>query len=639
MKSLYVDNRTSQILQCFHKTPVITVSTLAARFQVSERTIRNDIKQLNQELGGIASIEGKKGQYGLHIFSSEAFSEFFAKLSETDAFLNSPRNRMDYAFGRLLRSEEPILTDELAYEMNVGRSTLNGDLKKLRDEVSEYSLAIIGKTSKGMILQGDELNIRKYILEKNYQQIYKDYPLDAEILEVITTTFRKYSIERSVQQRFEEFITLMLDRFLTGHYIGKLKPEYYRLGARDEFEIVNNLANCIENLLAIEIPLEEKIFIFLPILGMRTPADITKLGPIKLDDNIPVLMRNILSSIHQEMNISLVSNEFTQEFLYHLMFMCNRSKYGIKLSNPLLDDLKQKYPLAFKMAGIAARIVQRDYGLQISEAEKGYLAAYFGVFLTESSISNKQFRVALLCGTSRVTARLVAMQLKKILDSSTVLDLFTDEAVTPDILQKYDVVITTVPLSINCNRPVIRIDEVFDEQEIRHKIEKAKYWDKIDLPVLDNNWFVMAGFLDKNRFFLLNSQQTYHQAVDYMTDRLTAGGYLDEGFKDRIHIREEKGTMIFGHSIAIPHSVQFVSDKLVLAVGISKQPICCNDHRVQVIFLLGIPQNLEADDNILIRVYDEIISLARNEEMLQKIASANSFQELLGALYKRAGND
>ena len=61
LKSLYVDNRTSQILQCFHKTPVITVSTLAARFQVSERTIRNDIKQLNQELGGIASIEGKKG--------------------------------------------------------------------------------------------------------------------------------------------------------------------------------------------------------------------------------------------------------------------------------------------------------------------------------------------------------------------------------------------------------------------------------------------------------------------------------------------------------------------------------------------------------------------------------------------------
>lgn len=275
---MYGDNRTSQILQCFRKTPVITVSTLAAKFQVSERTIRNDIKQLNQELGGIASIEGQKGQYGLHIFSAEEFQKVYAKLSETDAFLNSPRNRMDYAFGRLIRSEEPILTDELAYEMNVGRTTLIGDLKKLREEVSEYGLSIVGKTSKGLVLHGEEINIRKYILEKNYQQIYKDYPLDKEIVDAITKTFRDYSIERSVQQRFEEFITLMLDRFLTGHYIGKLNPEHYRLGARDEFEIVNILVDSIGDLLDVEFPLEEKIFVFLPILGMRTPADITKMG-------------------------------------------------------------------------------------------------------------------------------------------------------------------------------------------------------------------------------------------------------------------------------------------------------------------------------------------------------------------------
>lgn len=154
--------------------------------------------------------------------------------------------------------------------------------------------------------------------------------MDREIVEVITTTFQNYSIERSVQQRFEQFVTLMLDRFLTGHYIGKMNPEHYRLGARDEFEIVNILVDNIGNLLDVEIPLEEKIFVFLPILGMRTPADITKLGPIKLDSNIPVLMESIIASIRQEMNINLVSNEFTQEFLYHLMFMCNRLKYGIK---------------------------------------------------------------------------------------------------------------------------------------------------------------------------------------------------------------------------------------------------------------------------------------------------------------------
>ena len=51
-----------------------------------------------------------------------------------------------------MRADEPLLTDELAYEMNVGRSTLISDLKKLREEIAPYHLSIVGKTSKGMFL-------------------------------------------------------------------------------------------------------------------------------------------------------------------------------------------------------------------------------------------------------------------------------------------------------------------------------------------------------------------------------------------------------------------------------------------------------------------------------------------------------
>ena len=39
------------------------------------------------------------------------------------------------------------------------------------------------------------------------------------------------------------------------------------------------------------------------------------------------------------------------------------------------------------------------------------------------------------------------------------------------------------------------IEEVFNEQALRQKIEKAKYWDRVDMPVLDDNWFVMGGLL------------------------------------------------------------------------------------------------------------------------------------------------
>lgn len=62
MKSTFGDNRIANILQAFCKTPSISVSLLAAKLEVSERTIRNDIKQLNQELAGCAVIEGAQGK-------------------------------------------------------------------------------------------------------------------------------------------------------------------------------------------------------------------------------------------------------------------------------------------------------------------------------------------------------------------------------------------------------------------------------------------------------------------------------------------------------------------------------------------------------------------------------------------------
>ena len=178
MNRLFSDNRIGNLLQILRKTPEITVSALSARLGVSERTIRNDIRQINEELKDCAVIDGVQGKYSLRIFQMERFREQLSTMMQADDFLNSSRYRMEYVFGRLMRSEEPLLTDELAYEMNVGRTTLMSDLKKLREEIEPYQLKIIGKTSKGLMLHGTETEIRRYVLDCVYTSIYRDYPLD-----------------------------------------------------------------------------------------------------------------------------------------------------------------------------------------------------------------------------------------------------------------------------------------------------------------------------------------------------------------------------------------------------------------------------------------------------------------------------
>ena len=197
---------------------------------------------------------------------------------------------------------------------------------------------------------------------------------------------------------------------------------------------------------------------------------------------------------------------------------------------------------------------------------------------------------------------------------------------------------TTVELSCKCDRPIIQIQEIFDEKELRHKIEKAKYWDQIDIPVLDNNWFIMTGVLDENRFFVCGEEETYESALEQMVENLEIQGYVDEDFMERLREREEKGTMVFDREIAIPHAIQYAGAKLVLSVGVFPQNTGQGQQEIKVIFLIGLPADSDMEDDLLLRVYDEIINVAQDKKLLHKISKADSFSTLIQALYRQAGD-
>ena len=621
MNKRFTDNRAAGILQILGHKSGVTVASMAQKLSVSERTIRNDIRQLNEDLGGSAAVEGNQGRYSLRIFDSEQYKRAFEKICNIDGLFGTPRGRQTYVFGELMRADAPLLTDELAYEMNVGRTTLISDLKKLREEIEPYGLSVVGKTSKGMILHGKELDIRTYVLENCFDALYSDYPLDHEIQELIREALKQKTFEKQVGERFERYLLLMMDRFLTGHFIGKLTDAYYNLTANGEFFQLNKLIDRIGGILHVDFPVEEKIFAFLPIAGMRTPADLGSVQEMGLDETIGPLSEKIMARIKADLDISIDPRDFAEEFSYHLMFMLNRLRFKIHQPNAILEELKAKFPLAYEMSGIAAKVIEQEEGLKVNQDERGHLASYFGVFLEENNIGQRRpFRIAVICGTGRVTARLISVQVKKIVDSQVQIKTMSDSAVTPEILESYDVILSTVELPFKSPKPVIRIREIFDEK---------------DIPVLDDNQYIMSSLLDENKVFFFEKGRSYEDALDEMIEILTDEGYIDEGFGERLYEREEKGTMVYDNGVAIPHGIQKANDRMLLAMGIFEEPAQFKGHEVSIIFFMALPEQSDADDMLMIRVYDELLEIARNTDMLDAIAQAQNYQELLRVLYKK----
>jgi lichenan operon transcriptional antiterminator len=630
MSDFTMDDRLIKIIKLIRKKPYCSLEYLAETLGVSTRTIRNYMKQLNSDLDGIASLENEKGKgYCLHIKNEPLFNDFIEKIRSEKNRFDSPQKRVAFIIDRLINHEGHNTLDEMAFNMNISRTTLVNELKKAAVVLETYNLSIRGKPNSGMYLSGNELDLRFFILDNVYDHLYSGYPLDEDIKAEITKIAHQHDLETTTQTRLMHSVIVMLDRLLKNHPLKKVHEKFHKLLATKEYQFAQDIAKAIETKLPIAIPEPEILFITIPIAGRRTPMNNRTLAEIAVTEEIRHLLDLIIEQVGFDKEILQENEEFFRDLQYHITFMINRLMFNVKIHNPLLDDVKEKYPVAFKMAEIAGKVIEKEYNLIISEDELGYLAFYFGVFIAQTEAKSKTLRhVAVICGTGRGTAKLVAMQLKRVLNPHTTIDLYSELEATKALLEGYDMVFSTVKLGFDLDVPLIMVNEIFDEYSVSRQIEKVTFLKKFKLEDSGNHFSIIKLLSNEEKFFILNPQKSYRENVDEMVDKLVRKGYFDTDFKNRLLEREEKGSMAFDRYIALPHTVNYSSNKVQLAIGVSGQPVQADGKEIKLIFLLGIPKQTDNDAGLLVKIYDEIIKIAADQTLIARLAQAASFTEL-----------
>ena len=264
---------------------------------------------------------------------------------------------------------------------------------------------------------------------------------------------------------------------------------------------------------------------------------------------------------------------------------------------------------------------------KMTEDEMGFLAAYFGVFLVEQEPEKKRCRIAIVCGSGKIIGRLIENQLKKVFDIEPEFEFFYAEF---DEQKKdtFDYIVTTMELDIDTQTPVIFMDEVFDREYIQRKFENIRYLSEAGRSIRKGIDSLFMNLLDETRFFVLDEDSSYDENIDRMVRSLTNQGDLDAGFAQRVREREKYSTMVLDQNIAFPHTKNMLP-KLTLALGVF--PNMLKDEKygsIRLVILLGIPESME-DDTVLIRLYDDILSIGKNPDVLPKIQSMESYREFL----------
>lgn len=630
MSCFYEENRLARILNIMEQKQSVTVDYLSEKMDVSPKTIKNDIKEINNSLEGHAIVENKRNSYVFYIFDTDGYEQVKNKVYAHDDFMNSPNSRIVFIMQKLMNTDCPYLTDELAYDMNIGRSTVNGDLKRLRKILEEYEIEILGKTNTGISLNGDELEIRFFILENMYDGIYKDYPLDSDLIDAIKQIALEYELDSVAVEYFIKFFTVMIDRFLNGNPLSKLDKKYEELKESIAYIFAREIANNISKVLMTDLPEEEILFISIPIAGMRTPTNIKTIEKLQVKKTTEDLILKIKDKIKQEMNINIQSEQIMHEFMYHIQFMINRMKYGFKIRGIDCEEIKSSNSVAYTVAEVAASVIQNEENIEISNEEIALMSVYFGILIDKSNLEkNKIYNIAIICGTGRISARVVESNLKKIIKNETMMDLYSDSNIDSEILDKYDLVVSTVKLDIDTKSEIIYIKDALDRSELKRKIDLLKYSDKKEISFIKGMDSIMLGILDENRFFVLDKNYSYSENVNMMIDILENEGHLDAGFKERIRKREEKSSMIFEDTVAFPHTINYASKNIELALGVVPENMSDEKGKdIKLVFLLGLPED-DGDDTVLVKIYDEIIKIASDKELVEEISKIENYKDLL----------
>nr|WP_279234011.1 PRD domain-containing protein [Pantoea sp. MQR6] len=606
------------------KNETLPQDELARRFAVSTRTVRTDITALNAllEQHGAQFVLNRGAGYQLKVDDAQRFQHL---QQQTRSPLRVPRtspDRIRYLLTRFLTAAYSLKLEDLAEEWFVSRATLQNDMAEVREWLGRYHLTIESKPHYGMKLFGSEVAIRTCLTDLLWQidQEQPDSPLVtiealnrgilASLQPMLQRCFACHNIRLSDEgERYLRlYCAVAVRRISEGYPLND--PGAEDIG--DEVrEAAHDLINQLRPLVSKPISPAEENWLRVNIAARR----IQDVAPSAINaDDADALVDYLLSYINNHYNFNLQSDEqLRADLLTHIKTMITRVRYQIHIPNPLLDNIKQHYPMAYDVTLAAVTSWGKYTPYVISENEIGFLVLHIGVGLERHYDVGYQRhpQVLLVCDSGNSTLRMIeAMLMRKYPQLQVTARLSQREYEARTRIDE-DFVISTIRLSEK-EKPVV-VMSPFPTGFQLEQIGKLVLVDR-------TRPYMLEKFFDAQHFLIVDRPMTQSQLFGQLCKQLEAEGFVDAEFYPSVEEREAIVSTMLGEGIALPHSLGLLAKKTVVYTVLAPQGIAWGDDTAYVIFLLAISKS-EYEEAMAI--YDLFVTFLRERAMTRLRDSAD----------------
>ena len=365
---------------------------LAQRLSVSTRTVRADITALNALLAshGAQFILSRGNGYQLKIEDAERYQQLQASHPRALRIPRTGPERVHYLVVRFLTSAFSLKLEDLADEWFVSRATLQSDMAEVREWFHRYNLTLETRPRHGMKLFGSEMSTRACLTDLLWElaqqdslnPLVTDVALNAGVAEQMVPVLHDALTRHHIRLTDEGELFLRLYCAVSVRRIseGYPLPEFHAEDVEENVrEAAKDIAVTIQQLAGKALSPSEESWLCVHIAARQ----IQEIAPSAINaDDDEALVNYILRYINTHYNYNLLSDaQLHADLLTHIKTMITRVRYQIMIPNPLLDNIKQHYPMAWDMTLAAVSSWGKYTPYVISENEIGFLVLHIGVGL------------------------------------------------------------------------------------------------------------------------------------------------------------------------------------------------------------------------------------------------------------------
>ena len=621
-----------EVLLALQEHEYITAKQLAVQVQVSEKTVRNIIQSLRMELEEYgAHIESKpKLGYELKVTDEEKFLSFVHQMqNQNKEGLQSTEERVLFILKVFLEhSSEYVKLDELAEMMHVSKSCVNRDIREVKQLLEASQLKLEARPYYGLRIIGEEHALRACIAQywmrrsgESDEVVRFHHGMFQKLLDCTRKVLRKWNfqINELQVQNLAVHLFIAVIRIENGNCIPAESSLYEELTALKEYEIAQELRGCVQEALGLNIPYQETYYITIHLATKKNMAgDPAEQKSIVISEQVQKVVDRIVDHVDQIYSLNLKEDiDLVMALYFHFVTLDFRLRYALRTVNPIMENIKQKYQMAFLIAQSCNEVIREFYPQSLNEDELAYIALYFELAMERQRKGGEKKNILIICSTGSGTSRLLKYEYEKKF-RHYVQDIYTaDPSQLPYFdFDRVDYIFSTIQIEIPVSKPVILINPILERNDIENvthiMMEKSK----------------IRSFFRFLLFFEHIQGETPEAVIEEMAEKIAEAESLPEDFKALILEREKLGVTSFTTGVAFPHPSRPCTEHTFVAVGILDRKILWKSNRVRMVYLFSLTRGKSKKEQLpgLYQLTGELLS---DEDRIQDIVEKRSYENFI----------